>query len=132
VYEYFSKWYYSAVRELLFYYRKPVYPNEIAELLNPRISIDEAAQALSLLERLELIKSRGDGTFQQNDAIISTGDQVDSIVVANYQLKMLELANHAPDNTPSQYREISTLTMSISGDAYGEIADIMRKPGRTF
>lgn len=127
VYAYFSKWYYSAVRELLFYYRKPVYPNEIAELLNPTISIDEAAEALSLLERLELIKGGPDGTFQQNDALISTGDQVNSVVVANYQLQMLELAKLALEGISSHNREVSTLTISISGDAYEKIVDIMKK-----
>ncbi len=127
VYEYFSKWYYSAIRELLFFCRTVVRPTAVASVLNPPIKTDEAENALSLLERLKLIERNPDGSYCQKDTIISTGSQVHSVEVANYQMQTLELAKHALDTVPASQREISTLTMSISGEAYGRIAEILRK-----
>jgi uncharacterized protein (TIGR02147 family) len=127
VYEYFSRWYYAAIRELLFFYHTPIRPTAIASLLDPPIRTSEAEEAMALLEKLALIERNPDGSYSQKDTFISTGNQVHSVEVANYQMQTLELAKHALNTVPASQREISTLTMSISGAAYGRIAEILKK-----
>ncbi len=127
VYEYFSKWYFAAIRELLFFYKKAITPEAIAAALCPPISEDEAAKALMLLQRLSLIERLPDGSFRQKDTIISTGDLIHSVEIANYQLQTIDLAKQALDAISIAQREISTLTMSISKDAYGKIVEILKK-----
>ena len=127
VYEYFSKWYVAAIRELLFFYKQPVDPGEIANRLCPPISSDEAEKAIELLVRLELIEKLPDGSYKQKDTIISTGTLLHSIEIANYQLQNIELAKKALDTVAMAKRDISTLTMSISPDAFNEIKEILKK-----
>jgi uncharacterized protein (TIGR02147 family) len=127
VYEYFSKWYFAAIRELIFFYNKAVNPQEIADRLCPSITREEAQQALILLEKLALIEQAADGSYRQKDTIISTGDLVSSVEIANYQLQTIELAKQALDAVSVNQREISTLTMSISGDAFEKIVAIIKK-----
>ncbi len=130
VYEYFSKWYFTAVRELLFFCRKAVGPQEIADMLCPPITGDEAAKALVLLEKLAMIERMPDGSFKQKDTVVSTGDLIHSVEIANYQLQTIELAKQALDAVPIDQREISTLTMSISGEAFEKIVSIIKKTKR--
>jgi uncharacterized protein (TIGR02147 family) len=127
VYEYFSKWYFAAIRELLFFCPQPIKPQAIADMLCPPISRNEAQKALALLEKLELIRKLPDGTFMQKDTVISTGDLIRSVEIANYQLQTIDLAKHALDATPVAQRDISTLTMSISKNAFEKIVDIIKK-----
>jgi uncharacterized protein (TIGR02147 family) len=127
LYEYFSKWYMAAIRELLFYHRQAVNPGEIAVKLNPAITADQAEGALRLLEKLALIEKLADGSFRQKDTLIATGDLIRSIEIANYQLQTLDLAKHALDSIPVTQRDISTLTMSVSKEAFAKITDIIKK-----
>jgi uncharacterized protein (TIGR02147 family) len=127
VYEYFSKWYYTAVRELLFYYKESVNPKKIAALLNPPIKTDEAKSALALLERLSMIEKRSDNTYVQKDAIISTGNEVNSVEVANFQIQTIALAKEAVSAVPSTKRNITTLTLSISEEGVDKIAEVLQR-----
>jgi uncharacterized protein (TIGR02147 family) len=125
IYEYFSKWYYAAIRELLFFYKKIASSDDIAKMLCPQITSDEAFCALQLLEKLNLIERLEDGSFRQKNTVISTGERIRSVEITNYQLQTIELAKLALDKIPMEHREISTLTMSISAKAYSEIVDIL-------
>jgi uncharacterized protein (TIGR02147 family) len=127
VYEYFSKWYYTAIREMLFYYKEAVDPKTVAGKLNPQLKADEVKNAITLLERLAMIEKKDDGSYTQKDAVISTGNQVKSVEVANFQLQTLDLAKNAVSTFPSWQRDISTLTLSISGDGFKKIVEILQK-----
>jgi len=127
VYEYFSKWYYAAIREVLFYYKDPVKPGEIANMLRPQISREEAQMALSLLEKLVLVEKLQDGSYRQKDTVLSTGNMVHSVEIAKYQSQTIDLAKEALDTVSIAERDISTLTMSISSEAYKKIVEILTK-----
>lgn len=73
-----------------------------------------------------MIDHNSEGIYFQKDTMISTGDEVDSIEVANFQLETIELAKNAIANIRSSQRNISTLTFSISEDGYKKIVDIIR------
>jgi uncharacterized protein (TIGR02147 family) len=121
-YEYYSKWYYSAVRALISIGR---FKNDdkscrkIAGILNPRIRPDKVKKALALLKRLEFITEDEDGFFVLSDAVITTGalsleKNVTVLNVVNFQKEVMALATEAFDTFGSENINISTLTLGIS------------------
>ncbi len=53
-YEYFSKWYNPAIREIVMFGGRNYTPEQIASSLNPKITPREAERALKLLMELGL------------------------------------------------------------------------------
>src|SRR4051812_6311983 len=72
-YEYFSKWHYAAVRELLHYFPCKDDYKALGQQLEPSLSGKDAKKAVDLLETLGLIKRGADMTWRPQAANISTG-----------------------------------------------------------
>ena len=113
-FELFGKWYYVAVREVLdvFLFRGDY--KELAKKVYPPIKRSEAKEAIETLEKLGLIKQDPNGYYKRLDAIVSSGDQWQSLVIQKYQSETMELAKEALYSVPKSHRDISTLTLSIS------------------
>ena len=121
-YEYYNKWYYSAIRALVnignFRDDEANY-KKIAGILDPRIQPDEAKRALALLERLDLVEINEDGYFFIPDTAITTGDlkpntNVTLLNVINFQKEVMALANESIDRFGIEHINLSTLTLGIS------------------
>jgi uncharacterized protein (TIGR02147 family) len=122
-YEYFSKWYYSVVRELLsFLHIKDNYI-DLARSLNPPIREDQAKKALTILEKLKLVQRDAEGYYVRTAPVITTGYPSDDTKVhlmnlINYQKAMLTMADQAYDRHPIKKMDMSTLTMSVSEETF--------------
>ncbi len=117
-FEFYSKWYYSAVRELVGILH---FKNDFAQLartLVPSIRPEQAEKAIRVLEDLKLIAKDSSGIYRQSHNDISTGSEVQSLQVANYQIACMELAKQAIDNHESSMRDMSTLTLSLSEEGF--------------
>ncbi len=117
-YEYFSKWYYAAVRELICVPGFRNDPEWIAQRMNPRISPKEAADALALLLKLELVGLDENGTLFQKDRNITTPSEATSLAVCNFQREMMKRAMEATERMRAHHREISTLTIAVSKEKF--------------
>jgi uncharacterized protein (TIGR02147 family) len=121
-YEYYHKWYYSAVRALVSIGKLRDNENDyrkIAGILNPRIRPDEAKKALGVLERLGFINKNSEGIFVVNDTVITTGllmsdANVTALNVVNFQKEVMVLANESLDRFGTENINLSTLTLGIS------------------
>ena len=121
-YEYYHKWYYSAVRALVCISKFRDDDNDyrkIAGILNPRIRPDEAKKALGVLERLGFITRNDEGFFVLTDAVVTTGvlkpdSTVIALNVANFQKEVMGLANESLDRFGAERINLSTLTLGIS------------------
>jgi uncharacterized protein (TIGR02147 family) len=120
-YEYFSKWYYPAIREMLSFGADAATPEQIAAKLNPKISVSRVGLALRLLERLQLIVHRPDGRWEQVHRDISTGPEIKSLAVAKFHKEMLQLASESIDRFNGSQRDISALTLSIEHENLTEL-----------
>jgi uncharacterized protein (TIGR02147 family) len=120
-YEYYTKWYYSAIRELLAIGKFKDDYNLIAGKLNPKISSGQAKKAIQILSKLSLIRKNKSGYYECADEIITTGPEIKSLSVANFQKVMMEMAKEAIDRHPSSHRNISTVTFSASKAVYKDI-----------
>jgi uncharacterized protein (TIGR02147 family) len=68
-YEYFSKWYYIAIRELLAFYPFRDDFKSLAKQLHPEITPAQARKAVQVLEETGLIKKKPDGYYEQAESI---------------------------------------------------------------
>lgn len=112
-YEYYSKWYHAAVREMVLLKTFVPQPAWIAARLQPSITEHEAAESLQLLEQLGLLV-RKNGKLTQQDRYVDSGDEVTSLAVANFHRQMLDRASEAIDTQNPKNRELSAVTFAVS------------------
>ncbi|HON10249.1 MAG TPA: TIGR02147 family protein [Chitinispirillaceae bacterium] len=120
-YEFYEKWYYSVMRELVEV--TPLKENSASagEMFQPPIRQKEARQALKLLEKLGLIYKDSEGVFHRTDTLITCDDSIRSVAVCNFQAEMIELAKTALKQTGRSERDISTVTLSIDSSTWEQI-----------
>lgn len=113
-YEYYAHWYHPVIRSLVSKIDWNDDFGRLARRVVPIITTKQARDSVRLLLRLGFIRKNDDGSWVQDSPVISTGDEVSSLGVANYHKQVLRLAEDAIDNTKPDQRDISALTMGIS------------------
>ncbi|MDB5103624.1 MAG: hypothetical protein JWP91_1313 [Fibrobacteres bacterium] len=126
-YEFYQEWYYTAVREVLHFLPFNGDYESLAGMMVPAISPKEARKAITLLENLGMISRKRDGGFALTDKYLTTGDEWRSFAVRAFQLQSLELARHALEKVPKEARDISTVTLTINGEAIEKIRERVRQ-----
>ena len=125
-FEYFQKWYYVAIRELLKFYEFTGDYQELGKMLNPPVSAAQAKKAIMLLEKLGLIKKEEDGGYVQTDTLMSTGYDVKSVAVNNFLMSTLDLAKESIDRFPKDERDVSALTLSFSKELFTTVHERLK------
>lgn len=125
-YEYYNKWYYVAVRELLSYYQFNGDYAALAKKVRPSISPREAKTAIALLTRLGLIKKGSDGIYRKTTASVSAVPLGGSIAITNQALQTMRLAQEALDRFPKEQRNISGVAFSFSHKAFEAMQEEIR------
>jgi uncharacterized protein (TIGR02147 family) len=118
-YQYFYNWYNASIREIITFSDFKGDVKKLGNMLDPPISGKKARDAVELLVRLNLIRQDGE-RYVQTDEIITTGDEVRSLAVQNFQKDNLDLAKKALEKF-RQEKEISTLTFAIDKEGYKEL-----------
>jgi uncharacterized protein (TIGR02147 family) len=83
--------------------------------------MEQARKAIEVLKGLGLIKKNKQGYFKVVEKILTTGREVKSLSIANFQRSMMDKAKEAIDRFPAKDRNISSLTFSVSPDTYEDI-----------
>jgi uncharacterized protein (TIGR02147 family) len=109
--QYYSRWYYSAIRELVNLVEIRT-EKDVARLLKPPITSAEAREALLLLERLKMIRKNRGGAYERVDAALISGPSVDPAIIHGFQTATMRLAEAALHAFPKEERDISTVTLS--------------------
>jgi uncharacterized protein (TIGR02147 family) len=125
-YEYFSRWYHSAIREMLslpFFNEDPAW---IAKILQPAISARQADRSLKLLQRLNLVQRDENGKLRVSEKAVSSEYEMKSLSLRNFTLEMIDRARESLENVPVEKREISGLTMGVSDDCIDRIKQRVR------
>jgi uncharacterized protein (TIGR02147 family) len=114
-YDYYGKWYHSAIREIVTMVDFKEDYALIARSLVPAISAKEAQESVELLERLGFIEQDGKGLFHQTEPLISARpDSREAFVIEKFQMEMLQMALASFDRFPRSERLSSSTTFSIS------------------
>ncbi len=113
--EYLSVWYNPVIREMASLPSFRDDPHWIAQTIFPRITHEEARQALELLKRLGmLVESPETGQLVPQNTHIKTGSSVRSMAVLRYHQVSLEIARNALITTKAQERDFQAITIPIS------------------
>jgi len=126
-YEYYTKWYHSAILTLLDFYTFTDDYNALAEKLSPPITAAQAKRSVGLLARLGLIDKDKCGVWKLTNTIITTGDHIRSVAVRTFQEETMRLAIESLDRHPPEERNISTVTVTLSGQNAKAANEILKK-----
>lgn len=124
--EYHARWYIPAIRELAFRADFSAEPKWVANQLLPRITEDEARQALAILEELQLLQAGPDGKLHPTDTLVTTGPEVEYLHLRSYHRMMMERAAAALDDLPRAERDISSVTLCLGPKAVERMKDRIR------
>lgn len=108
----FREWYHSVIREMATLQGFRGAPEWISQHLAGGISPSQAGESLKLLVELGLLTRTANGYKQQN-ALLTTDDEVQDMLVKQYHRQMLQLAGAALDDLPGNQRDISAMTFPI-------------------
>lgn len=129
--QYFSKWYYVAVREALAICDVKDRYDVLAAKIYPPLTESQARTAVRALEELGLVERDAKGRWRSRHAsLLRRGDEASPVLVRAFQGEMIARAREALETVPQAYRDISSLTMSISADGMRrvkEAVDAFRK-----
>ena len=126
-YEFYEKWYYSAVRELIAIKEFGDDYKQIARLTQPQITPRQAHESVKLLCSLGLIEKNGKGKYTQVKQAVSTGDMWRSVAIRQFQMDTFDLAKNALNGIDAKERDVSTLTMSISQERFELIRERIKQ-----
>lgn len=118
---YHNNWYMPAIRELVLLPGFVEDPKWIASMLRPAISPGQAREALATLQELGLLVRDRAGKLCQSSALVTTGPGPLGHHVANYHRVMIEQAARALDEVPRDQRDMSSLTLCVSAQAFENI-----------
>jgi uncharacterized protein (TIGR02147 family) len=121
LYEFYDKWYYSAIRAVLHYSPFDGDFKKLAKTIVPSISPAESKKAGAVLERIGFVKKNETGRYELTTKHISTGIDTDAVVINNFLINTLDIAKNAFYQFPKEKRSFSALTASISGPGYEKI-----------
>jgi uncharacterized protein (TIGR02147 family) len=120
-FDYYQNWYTSALRELISMHPHAS-PGVLGKLLHPQVSGREIKKSLQLLLNLGLLERTPTG-WKQKDQNISTGHEVSSMVVRDFNRKMLDLAEASLDRFPQAERNITGVTLGASKKTYAVLVE---------
>lgn len=121
LYDYFTHWFYPAIRELAARDDFTDDPVWLSKQLLPSISPAEAKRAFEVLEELKLLQRDKEGSFQRGETSVTTGSEVQRRAIIGYHHQMLERSGASIQIVPQEEREISAMTVCISANRFAEI-----------
>ncbi len=125
--EFFGKWYYSALRELLHFHRFDGDFRALGRKLRPAITASEAKKAVELLLDMGLLKRKAGSRLEVTERFIQAPEDIAPILVHSFQLAMMDLAKESIDRFPKAGRDVSTLTLSLSAEGFAQTRERIRE-----
>lgn len=104
--EFYSKWYYGAIRELFFFHPFRGDYAELARRLSPPIRQADARESVALLERLGMVEPNSIGGYKSKEAVLKKDPAFPSVVMANFLKNNIELAIEALDRYSKEERDL--------------------------
>jgi uncharacterized protein (TIGR02147 family) len=131
-YDLYAAWHHSAIRSLIGMYRfmDTVADYErIAALVSPPITMSQARKSVTLLVDLNLVKKTDDGAFELTSTAITSGENIRSLAIANFQRETMRLAQEALDRYGRDDRYIGTVTAGVSEKTFQNIRQLLIDTG---
>jgi uncharacterized protein (TIGR02147 family) len=120
-FEYLSRWYYPAVREMVARADFVEDATWIARQLRPRIKPAEARRALALLTELGLLERDASGRLVRGEPSLTTGHEVRSLAIGNFHRQMMQRAAESIETVDRAERDLSALTVCVAAERVPEL-----------
>ncbi len=118
---YHARWFIPVVRELAALPEFHADPVWIAGQLLPKITEDEATEALETLLALGMLTQDENGRLVRSDTVITTGAETRGQHIVRYHKAMLERAAASLDLVRGPQRDISSLTFALDDATFREL-----------
>lgn len=122
-FDFYGEWYIPVIRELICLYNFKDDYVQIASKVRPSIEPVQARNAIQLLLKLGLVKRLETGIYQQTSPAIVADSSVTSIAIRSFMHTMIDKSRLALDTLDKKVRHISGITLGVSSEGYGLIAD---------
>ncbi len=124
-YNLFSRWYYVAIREAIYFLKLKKNYRLLAKTMEPSITAAQAEKAIKDLMALDLIDQDSEGYLVQKSPSLSTAgkDDVGSMQLANFQIATMDLAKRALNKFKTSERDISTMTLTLSKESLAKVKE---------
>ncbi len=112
--DYFSSWHHPVVRELITHPLIKGDPKKVAELIFPKISLEDVIKSVELLKRLQFITLTDEETYVTSTSLLTSGQECPAEVMLHYHKKLLHMIADNFENITAENRDISALTLGVS------------------
>jgi uncharacterized protein (TIGR02147 family) len=126
-YRFFEQWYHVALHELLRIMPRATDCETLGPMLIPAISGAKVRKSIELLKRLGYVTVTERGEYAPVEPFLTTGDVWKGVAVRAFQVMMAGLGSEALDRFPKEERDISTLTMAFSNEAFGKVREVIKE-----
>lgn len=126
-YEYYGRWWHTAVRSVLDMHEFRGDFKWLAKKLDPPISAMQAEQSVALLENLGLVARDASGRYKATHKSLTTGTPILPLAINKFHLGTLELAARCLDEVPKDERDLSCLTLGISRKTLDRIKQKLKR-----
>ena len=123
--EYYSRWYFPVLRELACLSGWDNDFTLLGRLVRPALNPRQVRDGIDLLHRLGFLRQEG-GLWIQTSPALSTGPEVDSLLVRACNRQFADLAAQAIDDVPPSRRDSSSMVIGISADGFRRVKEEIR------
>lgn len=126
-YRMFAHWYYVAILELV---RLEGFKNDpvwISKRLMQKVPLGKIEKAIDDLVELGFLKRKDDGGLERLDKMISTPDEVKSVMLFNFQHQMIDIGKEALNREKENDRDFSTLTIALSESNFKRLKNMVQE-----
>lgn len=126
-YEYYNHWHNSALFAILDAMDVGDDLTPVQKRIFPKVTLGKLKDSLELLQRLGLARKNEEGYWKPTQESISSGPYNNADLIKQYQLQCFELSKQALITPPKAPTIMSTLTFSISSNAYKELEEAVQE-----
>lgn len=126
-YAFYRDWKPTAVLALLHLGNFRKGETEIAEKLEPRITVQESLETLKLLESLGLARREKGNRWVANESLLTTGEGWKDIAIREYQRQTLRLSERSLEKHHPEDRDVSTLTVTLGEGDFEKIRELTKE-----
>lgn len=131
-YQYFSKWFYPVIREMVQMADFKPDPRWIVRFLSNTITVEEADEGLQTLIKLGLLVPDEEGRLKPVDKNIISDTEVGYISLVSFHIKMIEKAKESISATPHEFRELISVTVPVNEESFKETKKRLQELAEEF
>ncbi len=127
MFEFLSRWYYVAIWEMVGLADFQEDPAWIAKKLRPRITTQQAQEAIALLHRLDLIGTAEEGRIVKKYPDLKTEPEVRSMAVMHHHCDMGHQGIRSVSEKRAAHRELGAITVASTRERFQQVRQRMRE-----